>query len=145
MFLPAMHLSSKLPVVLFFDGHHSHMSISLIELARSNNVHLVCFPPHCTHILQPLDVSVFGPVKATWRKVLKEHQLETCAATVTKEEFPMLLARLLEKSFLPRQLTSGFYKCGLCPLSREAIPSHKLIKALPLTKSPTPEPQPTNV
>lgn len=67
MFLPATkHVAKKLPVILFFDGHHSHLSIKLIELARAHNVHLFCFPPHCTHILQPLDVAVFGPVKAAW-------------------------------------------------------------------------------
>ena len=69
MFLPAVkHYSSKLPVVLFFVGHHSHMSLKLIEVAHSNNVrtHLICFPPHYTHILQPLDVADFGQLKATF-------------------------------------------------------------------------------
>ncbi len=62
IFIPATRgLSKDPPVELFFDGHHSHISLSLIELARTNNVHLICFPPHCTHILQPLDVSVFYP------------------------------------------------------------------------------------
>ena len=135
MFLPATkHVAKKLPVILFFDGHHSHLSIKLIELARAHNVHLFCFPPHCTHILQPLDVAVFGPVKATWRKVLKEHQIETCAASITKEDFPMLLSKLWETSFRPQHLVSGFYRCGLCPVSREAIPSHKLSTALPHAK-----------
>ena len=108
-------------------------------MARANSIHLVCFPPHCTHIIQPLDVSVFGPVKAAWKSVLKMHQLETCAATVTKEDFPMLLARLFEKSFLPQHFISGFTKCGLCPLSRDKIPSHKLQKSNPYVKSVLPE------
>ena len=70
-FVPAVqHLCSKFPVILFFDGHQSHMSLALIEMARANSIHLVCFPPHCTHIIQPLDVSVFGPVKAAWKSVL---------------------------------------------------------------------------
>lgn len=144
MFLPATkHVAKKLPVILFFDGHHSHLSIKLIELARAHNVHLFCFPPHCTHILQPLDVAVFGPVKAAWRKVLKEHQLETCAASITKEDFPMLLSKLWERSFRPQHLVSGFYRCGLCPVSREAVPSHKLSTALPHTKPHDVEPPPT--
>ena len=69
-----------------FDNsvHHSHMSLDFIKLARESNVQLICFPPHCTHILQPLDITVFGPLKAIWRKVLKEHQLTTCAAAVNK-------------------------------------------------------------
>ena len=45
LFLPSVqHLTSTAPVILFFDGHHSHMSIHLVELARSSNVHLFC--PH---------------------------------------------------------------------------------------------------
>ena len=44
------------PVLLIQDGHASHMSIGLIELARANDVHLLCLPAHTTHILQPLDV-----------------------------------------------------------------------------------------
>ena len=47
------------PVLLIQDGHVSHMSVELIELARANNIHLSCLPSHTTHILQPLDVGVF--------------------------------------------------------------------------------------
>ena len=72
------------------------------------------------------------------------HQLETCAATVTKEDFPMLLARLFEKSFLPQHFISGFTKCGLCPLSRDKIPSHKLQKSNPYVKSVLPESETTS-
>ena len=142
VFLPAVkHYFSKLPVVLFFDGHHSHMSLKLIEVARSNNMHLICFPPHCTHILQPLDVAVFEPLKATWQKVLKEHQLKTCAANVTKEDFPSLLANLWKDSFLSQHLNNGFSKSGLYPLSRGAISASKLLKALPHSHDPIQESQ----
>ena len=138
MFLPSVKsLTTKYPIVLFFDGHHSHLTMDLIKLARENNIHLICFPPHCTHILQPLDVSVFSPVKDVWRKILKEYQLGTCAATVTKEDFPRLISKLWEISFLPGHLRSGFLKCGLCPLRREAISSGKLSKALPHKKPST--------
>ena len=59
MFVPAIqHLSTPPGVALFVDGHHSHMSLKLIEFAREKGVHLVCFPPHMTHILQPLDICI---------------------------------------------------------------------------------------
>ncbi len=72
------------PIVLFVDGHHSHLGLELIR---------ICFPPHLrryrlTHILLPLDVEVYGPVKTTWKPILKEHKLSTCAQNVTKEDFP---------------------------------------------------------
>ena len=54
-----------------FDGHHSHISLELLKVARSNDIHLVCLPPHVTHLIQPLDVSVFGPVKMNGARFLK--------------------------------------------------------------------------
>jgi len=89
LFLPAVdHLLPTGPVVLFLDCHHSHLSLELIHTAKTKGVHLYCFPPHTTHILQPLDVGVYGPVKQAWKKVLKDHKLKTVAANVTKEDFP---------------------------------------------------------
>ena len=88
LFLPSVaHLLTTGPVVLFVDGHHSHLSLQLIKLAKSKGVHLFCLPPHVTHIMQPMDVGVYGPVKKTWKVILKEHRLETL---VTKEEFQVI-------------------------------------------------------
>lgn len=135
MFVPAVkHLTATSPVVLIFDGHHSHISIELINTARRSNIHLLCLPPHSTHLLLPLDVGVFGPAKATWKKLLKEHQIETCAGTVTKEDFPSLIKKLWEQSLLSAHLQSGFQKTGLHPLSRDAIPASRLSKSLPFQK-----------
>ena len=47
--------------LLIFDGHSSHISIELIELAKANNVHLLCLPAHTSHLLEPLDVCVYKP------------------------------------------------------------------------------------
>ena len=62
------------PVVLFFDGHFSHMSIDLIKRAHSLGIYLFCLPPNTTHVLQPLDVGVFGPVKTQWQAILTKIQ-----------------------------------------------------------------------
>ena len=120
-------------MLLIFDGHHSHISFELIELAWKNNIHLLCLPPHTTHLLQPLDVGVFGPLKQAWKKILKEHQIETCAGTVTKEDFPGLISRLWERSFKAAHIKSGFRKTGLHPLSRDAIPVDCPTKSLPFS------------
>ena len=47
------------PVLLIEDGHSSHISLDVIGLAPDNGIHLLCLPAHTTHLLQPLDVSVF--------------------------------------------------------------------------------------
>lgn len=89
MFVAAAdHLLRTGPVILLVDGHHSHLSLSLVKTAREKGVHLFCLPPHTTHILQPLDVGVYGPVKQAWKKILKVHKMETLAANISKEVFP---------------------------------------------------------
>ena len=75
---------------------------------------------------------MFGPVKSEWRKSLKMYQIHTRASIVTKD-FPSLLAELCKKSFLPSHFKSGFRRCGIHPLNRDAIPSSKFSKALSFT------------
>ena len=52
------------PVLLIYDGHASHISSKLIEWAKGNNIILFVLPAHTSHLLQPLDVAIFGPFKS---------------------------------------------------------------------------------
>ncbi|KAI5729389.1 hypothetical protein M8J76_002005 [Diaphorina citri] len=57
------------PVLLLLDGHASHpKNLELIKMARDNNVVLLCFPTHCTHRMQPLDVSLMGPLSTYYEQ-----------------------------------------------------------------------------
>ena len=129
------HLTKEGPVFLFVDGHYSHLSLDLIYTARENGVHLVCFPPNLTHILQPLDVSVYHPLKQAYSAILKEHKLETMAENVTKAVFPSLMNKLWYKSFKPSHLQSGFRTTGLYPLNRWAISYSKTSTGIPFQQT----------
>ena len=50
-------------VIPSFDNHGSHISIETTNLAKDNDVILLTLSPHCSHKLQPLDRSVYGPFK----------------------------------------------------------------------------------
>ncbi|XP_065654572.1 uncharacterized protein LOC136081202 [Hydra vulgaris] len=45
-------------ILLLLDNHENHCTINAINFCRENGIDLLTFPPHCTHRLQPLDVSV---------------------------------------------------------------------------------------
>jgi hypothetical protein len=48
-----------------------------------------CFlPENSTHILQPLDVSVFGPLKRRWREVLENWKEECTAGNLNYPTLP---------------------------------------------------------
>ena len=122
LFIPAVtHLTETAPVVLFFDGHHSHISLELINTAREKNLLLLCLPPNTTHLLQPMDVGVFAPLKSAWRQILKKFKLKTRGERVSKEVFPSLIAELWEASFTTAHSKGGFKSAGLVPFSRQHV------------------------
>jgi len=45
------------------DGHSSHYQPEIIQLARENDVVILCFPPYTSADSQPLDVGFFRPLK----------------------------------------------------------------------------------
>ncbi|CAL4100978.1 unnamed protein product, partial [Meganyctiphanes norvegica] len=59
------------PVVVIMDGCSAHISLAIVEEARARNIILVKLPPNSTHILQVLDVTVFGPSKSAWTEVIR--------------------------------------------------------------------------
>ena len=131
-FYPAVkHLLDTGPVVLFLDGHYSHMSINLIKRARALNIHLFCLPPNTTHLLQPLDVGVFGLMKQRWRAILKQYKLETKATNVTKQHFPGLIHKLWDSAFTPEHLKSAFRATGLVPFDPHVLKPRQVAPSLP--------------
>ena len=60
------------PLLLIFDGHLTHNSIEVIEMAIEEDITIVKLPPHVTDKLQPLDVACFGPLKRKWEKLLND-------------------------------------------------------------------------
>jgi DDE superfamily endonuclease len=49
--------------LLLLDGFTSHIEYDFVEYAQNNKIILFSFPPHTTHILQPLDMVCFQPFK----------------------------------------------------------------------------------
>ncbi|KAH7464397.1 hypothetical protein FOMA001_g17659 [Fusarium oxysporum f. sp. matthiolae] len=49
--------------LLILDGHESHHSVEFEEYCKENKIITLCMPAHASHLLQPLDVGCFGPLK----------------------------------------------------------------------------------
>ena len=107
LFIPS--LPSERPILLILDGHSSHISHEVHELAIKNNIHMLKLPPHLTNLLQPLDVGVFKPMKAAWYSIVADY---TCRERrpVTKREFPSLLSNVW-RQYYDDTGKGGFTKC----------------------------------
>ena len=62
-FVAHTHPTATKPVLLILDGHKTHTSnMPFIEMARKCHVVVLCLTPHCSHRLQPLDVTFIKPL-----------------------------------------------------------------------------------
>ena len=55
-------------MLILYDGHKSHVCKPVVDWAREHGVVLFVLPPHCSHILQPLDIGWFSPMKAKFNQ-----------------------------------------------------------------------------
>src|SRR2546423_5275702 len=49
--------------LLICDSHDSHISSDVIHHCIANDIVLMLLPPHTSHLMQPLDVGIFGSLK----------------------------------------------------------------------------------
>ena len=114
------------PVLLLQDGHASHTSIEVIELARANNIHLLCLPAHTTHILQSLDVGVFKSFKSNFSKASTKYLASHPGRVITTDKLASLVAEASPNSFTAVNILSGFKKSGVYPLNPGEVTDRQL-------------------
>ena len=116
-FVSHVHPSPENPVLILMDNHESHTSYDAILLAKEKGIHLLTFPPHTSSRLQPLDVSVYGPLKTYWSQAMENWLRLHPGRAVTEYEIGELLGVAFPKAFSQTNITSGFSKPGIFPLN----------------------------
>lgn len=113
------------PVLLIFDGHNSHTkSLELVNFARENNVVLICFPPHTTHRLQPLDVSFMAPLSAFYEQETKKWLIHHPGRYVTIYQVGKLFRSAFSRAATVQNAVNGFKKTGIYPFNRDVFPDY---------------------
>jgi len=59
--------------MVVFDGHASHLSLRVLLRLAQNSVIAHALPAHTPHFTQPLDVSVFGPMKGSRKELVSAY------------------------------------------------------------------------
>jgi hypothetical protein len=121
--------------LLILDGYESHQSLEFQELCKENNIYTLCMPPHSSHLLQPLDVGCFSPLKRAYSREV-ESLIRHHINHITKLEFLPAFKTAYDRSFTSANICSAFQGAGLVPLQPDAVLS-KLDVQLQL-RTPTP-------
>ena len=129
LFIPhTAHLGKRM---LIIDGHGSHLSLEIIDKARAADVILYCLPPHTTHVLQPLDVGLYSPLKSYFSRITDKIQIlrleVTHNVTICKTEFSAVFKLAFEEAFSLSKIKSAFASCGIFPYNMFAINMKRLM------------------
>jgi hypothetical protein len=77
-------------------------------------------PAYTSHILQPLDVSCFSPLKKAYGSQI-EMKMRLGVNHITKEEFLPAFLIAYRQSMTHKTITSGFKATGLVPFDPQRV------------------------
>jgi hypothetical protein len=106
--------------LLILNGHSSHLTPEFDTFCEENAIICLCMPPHTSHLLQPLDVGVFGPLKRAYGKLV-EGMMVAGNNHINKEDFLHLYPPAREMIFNHKNICSGFAGAGLKPLNQDRV------------------------
>ena len=121
--------SKEEPVLLVLDNHDSHISIASLNLAKDSGIVLLTFPPHCSHKLQPLDRSVYGPFKKYYNNACASYMASHPGKPVTIYEVAALVGQAFPLAFTAENISSGFRVSGIYPFNRDVFGSHEFLSS----------------
>ena len=108
-------------VLLLLDMHKSHLfNLGFMEFMRGYNVEVCCFPPHCTHVLQPLDDVPFALFKAEYQRQLLRINRLLSGHRMSRMQFFRVLVPAYATGMTTEAIRSGFRNTGIYPINREA-------------------------
>lgn len=113
--------SAEKNVLLLLDGHTSHTkNAPALELAKNSHVIVIVFPPHCSHKLQPVDLSFNKPLSSymtseaiTWTRKLKKKN-----KNLTIKNIFDIFNPAYTKAATLLNASSGFKAAGIVPFNR---------------------------
>ena len=120
-------------LLLILDGHGSHLTPRFDKLCAENDIIAICMPAHSSHILQPLDVGCFAPLKRSYGRIV-DRWMRAGVDFVDKLEFLSNYPEARSDAFTSETIQNSFRAAGLLPYH----PTEVLDKVNIRIRTPTP-------
>jgi hypothetical protein len=119
--------------MLVMDGHGSHSTLNFERFCKDKNIVPIYMPPHSSHLLQPLDVGCFSPLKRAYSRQI-EDLIKANINHITKLEFLVALKAAFFASMGDENVKGGFRGAGLVPFNPQVVLDRLDVKL----RTPTP-------
>ena len=115
------HAPPMRPLLLLLDGHSTHYHPGFISKAACEQVIVFCLPPNTTHLIQPLDKGVFGPLKTYWHQACQEFMRKNHGQVVTEYSFNKIFSKAWGQAMTIPNAMAAFRTTGVYPFNRSAV------------------------
>ncbi|XP_072394742.1 uncharacterized protein [Diabrotica undecimpunctata] len=129
-FLRYSKASKTNQVLLLLDGHGSHKSFEALQFAKENGIIMFCFPAHCSHHVQPLDVGFFRPLQTYYGQEIQLWLRQNPGKTVTQFKVASIFNNAHLKSALPSIAINAFKKTGIEPFNPDAFEDWQFLPSI---------------
>lgn len=137
-----LEMGQELPVVLVIDGYSAHKDPKLYVWCNEHDVIFLLLYPNSTHILQVLDIAVFGPLKKKYSDYYEDWKEIHPTENFTELEFIKVLKATNDGIIKSTTIVNGWRATGLQPFNFDNIDLTKLVnKSSTSQKNQTPEDQ----
>lgn len=121
--------SQNEPILLILDNHSSHISLRTYEFCKKNNIIMLSLPPHGSHRMQPLDVSIYGPLKAAYKQECNILMKTEMGMKITQNHIASLFRKAYQKVATIPKAEAGFAATGIYPLNPEVFTDEDFVAA----------------
>ena len=117
-------------ILVIMDNAGVHKSCSAIDYCRANGIVILTLPPHTTDKMQPLDVSVYGPFKASLRTVQTSFHHMHPHQSITAQLLPEMASKAWIKAANTSNILSGFQASGIWPIDPDIFPESAFVGSI---------------
>ena len=118
--------------LLILNGHNSHATPEFDQYCTQHKIITLCMPAHTSHLLQPLDVGCYSPLKRVYGREVQELARQGIHH-IDKEDFLTTYTKVRLSIFSDQNIKSGFLATGLMPCDPQRV-----LSSLTVTKTPSP-------
>ncbi|EFQ93559.1 hypothetical protein PTT_09042 [Pyrenophora teres f. teres 0-1] len=118
--------------LLIVDGHSSHATSEFDQYCTENKIITLCMPAHTSHLLQPLDVSCFSPLKRAYGREIEELARQG-VYHINKIDFLTVYTQIRQTVFTQQNIQAGFHATGLVPPCLDRV-----LSSLTVVRTPSP-------
>ena len=119
--------------LLILDSYESYYSTEFKIFYQEHDIITLYILPYSSHILQPLDIGCFSPLKKAYSKQI-EDLMHSSQTYIIKEDFFPVFQVVFQESMTISNIQGGFRGTGIIPFD----PQRVLDTLPPCTKIPTP-------